>query len=419
MNKTAFARIRNDSDPFGRVIGQVTLAVAMLFAIFPVIAQTPAIGMPPQASRAIHVADAGSIADWIRYPWSTLQGKAPPVPPPKPIVPVPDYPKVSFPILDSGFLAGDLENYWWIDNDRVMFEGYEAGTEDPDWEKKSREQRQAEGRYYRPLKGGFYTWDVRKNTVTLYRRDVWNFCYEDGEAYFRKLGEGPEKFIDMRGPLGKEREIAGAKPGSRPDQRSFKHYPCWVEGEPRARGMVPLRRDWGTIVMGVPTPQQPNDPVLFIPPQGDSIVLPILRNKWGYVIYAPWRDRYLLVDDSANTTKMPEVWWLLKDGRTEAIPIPHTGYQSASFLPVKPGIVMTGYWRPGVRRPEEMFLLADDGSVSSFARAWRDRGQFRKGISPNGCRVAFSGNHCDEANTRNIQCFTAQMIDFCEKGETK
>ena len=193
-----------------------------------------------------------------------------------------------------------------------------------------------------------------------------------------------------------------------------------------ANGKLALRRDWGMVAMQVPTPQQNNDPVLLVPPEGNPIALPILRKKWGHAIYASWRDQYLLVDDSGDVTEMPEIWWLFKDGRTESVPIPDTGYRTASFFPVKPGIVMDGRWRPGVQRREEMFLLPNEGPVVSIPKTWPPLGRFQKGISPDGCRIAFRGERCEYppnnsfANTvAYAQCFTAQMIDFCQKGEPK
>ena len=183
------------------------------------------------------------VAGFFIHPWSSIQGKTPPKAPAAPTVPIPDYPKASFAVLDSGFLAAEDENYWWIDNDRVMFKGYEAGTFDPDWEKKSSEER-LEGEYdlSRPFKSGFYIWDVRKNTVTLFRRNIVSFCYEDGEAYFKKLDKNPEASVYMRGPLGKEKEIPGMKYGDWPDNRSFKKYPCWFDAKLIGKGMFALRK---------------------------------------------------------------------------------------------------------------------------------------------------------------------------------
>jgi len=408
--------------------GISALGVALTLAVSSIAAQTTGDSTSREVQKIV-VTDASNLFDWLRYPWSTLQGKAPPTPPPKPTAPIPDYPKVSFPVLDSGFMAADDENFWWLDNNRVMFKGYEEGTYDPDWEKKTREERQADGRYDTPMKGGFYIWDIRKNTVVLYRRDVYNFCFQDGEAFFQKLDVDPNRLVFMRGPIGTEKEDPEIKPSDFPDNRLITR-PC--KSNRNYEGSFPLMPGWGVLSAGLkPDTTNPDgsnhEPLaVYTPKAGISVELPMLRKKWGRVIYAPWRDQYLLIDNSENTSKMPEVWWLSKNGQTALITIPHTGYQTAYFFPLKPGVLMAGYGRYGVPRPDEIFLLHSDGSVVSLKRLWPKYDFARKGISPDGCRIAFRGERCENPYKprlagmgANSECFTAQMIDFCQKGETK
>jgi hypothetical protein len=94
------------------------------------------------------------------------------------------------------------------------------------------------------------------------------------------------------------------------------------------------------------------------------------------------------------------------------------------FFPVRPGVLMVGRWRPGAKYADgvESYLLANDGDVTSIGRFWIDR----YGTSPNGCRVAHRNSRCHRDNSESadkaiprIGCWTAQIIDFCRKGETK
>lgn len=364
-----------------------------------------------------------TMMNWIRYPWSSLQGKAPPKPRPDLPGPVPVYPKLPLKVLDSGFLADDLENFWWLDNERVMFKGYEADTVDPDWSKKTMKENFASGRPDKPMIGGFYIWDTNKNTIKLYRRDVWNFCYEDGEAYFQKRVENMDNAEYLRGSLGKEKAIQRVSP--LPDNRIFKNVPCGAEHYDVLKE-VQLNGSWGRLEVAKPTAESVENPILFVPTKGDPVPLPMRRGKWDYGFYAPWRDQYLLVGSGRSTVEMPEVWWLSKDGQSQALVIPKTGYHSASFIPVKGGVLMDGYGRSRIGSPAEMFLLRDDGNVFNFVRPWPQRAHFKKPVSPDGCRVAFRGERCEyppddstPAMIADKKCLTAQMIDFCEKGETK
>jgi len=153
-------------------------------------------------------------ANWFTHPWSALLGKSPPPPPAQPKGPIPTYPQVRYPVLDSAFPIADKEHLWWLDNDRVVFMGYEPGSYDPGWEKKTLSQRRADGRET-DMRVGHYVWDTRTNEVRLFRRRLHDFCVEEGVSAFLEL---PDKERLRRPRLrrcGSDRSHCGPAPSAR------------------------------------------------------------------------------------------------------------------------------------------------------------------------------------------------------------
>ena len=346
--------------------------------------------------------------------------------------PIPEYEKLRLPIIDSGFPVAEYENLWWLDNDRVMFKGYEVGTYDAETEKSS----YVEGRKH-GMKVGFFIWDTRENTFTLYGRNIYNFCYEDGQALYWKLKpEGPPAGA-FRGPLHQEKELPGAQIQDYGYNLGLTRYPCGVKREPNT--LFPLRPSWGALKTK-PADEETakNDKaysLLLFPPKGSPVELPMRyreRGQWGSVLYAPWREQYLMIESyNNNDGVMPAAWWLSQGGRTESVNIPNTGYVSARFYPVRPGVLMVGRWRPGDKYADghESYLLGNDGRVVSLGTDQFVLGSpesTKYGISPNGCRIAYRDSRCkkDPNNTvdktipnrgeaPNKGCFTVHLIDFC------
>lgn len=334
--------------------------------------------------------------------------------------------KAGFSVIDSGFPAVDNATFWWVDNDRVIFKGYEVGTYDPESAQHLSETEFEKGRE-KGMKVGYYIWDIKKHSFTLYRRDILDFCYEDGEAFF--VGKVVGRLTVAKGPLWKEKEIPGAKPSDFPDYRTLIRYPCGMKRSRPLGETFPLKSGWGQLETGwFPDAAKLEWPVRYTPTKGNPVDLPILRKKWGSVVHAPWRDQYLLTESYNNTSIMPELWWLSKDGRTEAIAIPNTGYVSAMFFPVRPGVLMVGRWRPGEKYGlgAQSYLVGSNGSVGDMGRLGFQ--PYSISISPDGCRMAAIGARCigtqfnrsaDRAAPNDIGCWTAHIIDFCQKGETK
>jgi len=279
------------------------------------------------------------------------------------------------------------------------------------------------------MRVGHYVWDTRTNTVTLFRRRLWNYCYEDGVSAFLELPikEAPPPapispfwigpLTVWIGPFGKERERPEIDPNFLEDNRIVRGRCGLITPDAYRARRITLKKGWGILQNG-----DADQPLTYTPPKGQPVALPIKRAKRSSTLYAPWRDQYLLIETGNNSEVMPSIWWLAKDGRTDAVAIPYTGYLSAVFYPIRPGVLMEGNWRPGehVTQTPESYVLGNDGSVQSIGRF----SLYKYGTSPNGCRIAFRKTRCatdparsvDPGAPKNYGCMTAHMIDFCQKG---
>jgi len=226
-------------------------------------------------------------ANWFTHPWSALLGKSPPPPPAQPKGPIPTYPQVRYPVLDSAFPIADKEHLWWLDNDRVVFMGYEPGSYDPGWEKKTLSQRRADGRET-DMRVGHYVWDTRTNEVRLFRRRLHDFCVEEGVSAFLELPDKeappPAKITPLwigpltlwTGPFGKERPKPDIDANRLVDNR-WTPGPCGVIAPPGGFGArIPLHAGWGVLER-----RRFDQPLLYTPRKGPPRELPLLTKDWG------------------------------------------------------------------------------------------------------------------------------------------
>ena len=94
----------------------------------------------------------------------------------------------TFVLKDSGFQASSQHRIYWLDNDRVIFTGYEINLAKID----------RQGRYGREQ--NIYIWDTRENRRSVYVKNASLGCYFRGYIRYSIL-EGPSK----KGPMGQER----------------------------------------------------------------------------------------------------------------------------------------------------------------------------------------------------------------------
>ena len=325
-----------------------------------------------------------------------------------------------YPIVDSGVWAtkefpGDV---YWLDNERVLFLGSEDG-------KPVAKEHEA-----------LLVWDTAKSSVTLQKRNISSLCYRNGIVLLgQKIDNsagGPWKYRFFRGPLGEE------QPQKKESKDLLDYLNCRIVDKEGLQDRRPpgryLLEGHGYLGHGEKKPpdQRANVPAVFFK-EGDfdGIKLPFGVRQVERIEYYDFRGAYFLYGwfyDAAIggvTTLWPKtlphpVWWLTVDGSVTEVLIPPGAWNAGGgvrFDPTTEGIIVTyhggfkSYSNPGT---QGVYLVRNEGRgqklISGFA--------IRVGVSPDGCKIAFShaphleaDRNPDDKNRR-----TLKMIDFCSKG---
>lgn len=316
-----------------------------------------------------------------------------------------------YPILDSKFPAAEAK-LGWIDNERVIFQGYEPGkfgTKSP------------KDRHIYDITG-LFIWDTATNAVSKHAsmEGLTTLCVHAGEVTFAREG------MLVAGKLGEERQTPFPKkhwfnPNS---CRYYTSLPYWrIEGQ-RNRSL-PLLETHGYLDFGIPSRADPSkaSPVLLYPPdQKNPTQLPFTGEQVRFsVAYFEFADVYLL-EGHRETTYATSIWLLKPDGTvTKALAPTGKAWERMGwghYQLTKKGLFLVGgrgtYDQAGTTGG--YLLLRDEPKrlVSGFVR--------NAAVSPNGCRVAFVHVLHSQAGADSFRALkagkpgtrTLQMIDLCK-----
>jgi hypothetical protein len=317
-----------------------------------------------------------------------------------------------YPILDSKFPAAEAK-LGWIDNERVIFQGYEPekfGTKSP-----------KDGHIYDIT--GLFIWDTATNAVSKHAsmEGLTTLCVHAGEVTFAREG------MLVAGKLGEERQTPFPKkhwfnPNS---CRYYTERPYWSEGGRKGRG-IPLLEQHGYVDFGEQTmdPGRSRPLVLYPPGSKDGITLPI-RSDQAEVppVYIAFEDAYLLRARQFTSDAVPA--WLLKpDGVVTSVFEPRgeawerMGW--GHYFLTKKGLLITGgrgdYAKVGTMGG---YLFSEGKPVRVVPGLLRN-----VAVSPDGCKVAFVHVMHSQAGADSFRALqagkpgtrTLKMIDLC-KGE--
>ncbi|HMS82052.1 MAG TPA: hypothetical protein PKD12_00190 [Nitrospira sp.] len=331
----------------------------------------------------------------------------------------------AFVVKDSGFPASGQHRLYWLDNDRVIFTGYEFTLEKTDQPGRSgREQ-------------NIYIWDTREKQRAVYVRNASLDCYFRGYIRYSSL-DGPSK----KGLMGQERtylDMVYSKDtweGEPPEwEENVKVHPITCKSY-RAKPLkqqadiVELLPDHGYLDFARPVTHQPIaalPPISFYRFEVDTpIPLPVTRNDLSRhdVHYLEFLNEYVLFSAhliDPKTGRQMSSWgkealqrfWILKSDGTAGelqVPVPYNRWDS--LFPLRDGVFVTGrsvkvteprgpgdagaYWIHGEGRIEKLAA----GLINTAA------------ISPNGCKVAFLREPHD--NLRLEHRITLQLLNICQ-----
>ncbi len=325
----------------------------------------------------------------------------------------------NYPIKDSKFPAAEAK-LGWIDNERIMFHGYDVGTmTQPD-----------SGEGHPTAAEGLFIWDLAKGMVTKY----WDIdgpvplCMFRGQVFFsKKLKEKENTWLVVSGPIGKEeqKEVSAAVSVNGHSCRVSDHRPSWMKADKHRR--LPLLEEHGYLDFGVPIWVDPSGkatPIVFYRPDSKkSVELPLTgRQVQVHTTYFEFADAYLLKGEQRTPDAVP-LWLLRTDGTvTQLLKPKGREWERIGWT----GFVWT---RRGV------FLISR--TADGYAAAGKSGGYLlREGnperlivglldnvaISPDGCRVAFVHVLNSQAGADSAEALragkpgsrTLKTIDLCK-----
>ncbi len=325
-----------------------------------------------------------------------------------------------YPVYDSklgtrGFL---VDRIYWLDNDRVIFLGFDRN--DPK---------------YRPEKGevnlGIFIWDTSNGQTRRYADAKGGLCYSQGYIVYY-LGETVHKGKQgtyrlghfMEGPMGKEKKISVRGRGLWDRTRVLNDLSCHFEEVPeqmRDRIYVPLLPGHGYLDLGSRTASEENPRAIFYRHLGaEPIALPFRKQNinWASIRYFPHKGVYVIPtwyysERPPHVTPIPwfpytpqPLWLLYPDGRTERIMLPWKRWRARAdntYHVTKEGILITSKNAPDYHGA---YLLRGD-EYEKVISGHLDG----TSVSPDGCKIAFSYLRDLRHAGRHR---TVRMLDLCK-----
>ena len=325
-----------------------------------------------------------------------------------------------YPVLDSKFPAAEAK-LGWIDNERVMFHGYDIG--------KMTQSRPGEGH---PIAAeGLFIWDTGKGTVTKYWDidGITPLCVFHDQVWMLFRIKGDEKArLQVSGKLGHEQQIKTMGEGALNGVscRYSTPKPEWTD-ERRVRRA--LLEEHGYLDFGPWSNRDRSDVariLLYRPNEKEPITLSLnpdhVMNLFEYVEF---ENAYLL-ESKRQTTYAAPVWLLKPDGTVTKIFEP-TGKAWEKmgwghYQLTKKGLFLVGgsgpYDQVGTMGG---YLLSGDRPIRLISGLTRNIS-----VSPSGCKIAFVHALHSLAEAESARALrqgkpgtrTLKMIDLCsDKGE--
>ncbi|GKS65350.1 hypothetical protein YTPLAS72_26540 [Nitrospira sp.] len=324
--------------------------------------------------------------------------------------------ETNYPIKDSKFPAAEAK-LGWIDNERVMFHGYDVG--------KMTQPGPGEG--HPTAAEGLFIWDIAKGTVTKY----WDvdesvpLCVYRGSVFFsKKLKEKENIWLVVSGPLGKEeqKEVSGGVSVNGHSCRVSAQRPGWMKEDKHRR--LRLLEEHGYLDFGIPSRADPSKASLVMFYQFGkerAIQLPFTGEQIRlHVAYFEFDDSYIL-EGQMQTTYAAPIWKLKPDGTTTKIlqplgePWEELGWGQYNLT--KKGLFLAG----GSGLHDQVgttggYLLSGDKPVRLIAGLTRNIA-----VSPDGCKVVFVHMSHSLAGAESFKALrqgkpgtrTVKMIQLC------
>ncbi len=317
----------------------------------------------------------------------------------------PPYPDTSWSLIYAIHKMRPPDDIYWLDNDRILFPGYEK-------------------------QGDSLPFVIILNTRTgqytkeaPLRQHFW-MCFNRGFLAYN-ISEDEHGFAKtmMAGPLGQVKLLASPSPGQQePELKQCHGWPNddLTEQRPNANvrnlspedGYLLIEDHSRTHSMRI---ENPEAPVQLFKPGKAPIDLPIQKKEVdsSRVTYSEFAGLYLIVPELPRSGTYGVVTWPLDlpipvytishDGDVKAIELP-AGSQPAGVYLTRKGLIWVSNATHGNSRDAGAWLLIDGKAqkiIEHFVTGI--------GISPDGCKVAYSVNSWDPQKTDNLH-----LMNLCQ-----
>jgi hypothetical protein len=330
--------------------------------------------------------------------------------------------RTSFVLKDSGFQASSQHRIYWLDDNRIIFTGYEINLDKLD----------KQGRYGREQ--NIYIWDIREKHRTVYVKNASLGCYFRGYIRYSIL-EGPSK----KGPMGQERPYLDMFYSK---DTWEEEPPEWEEGvkmhpitcrsyHSRGVGYIDLLPEHGYLDYRRPSEYSPGDKVPIVWYRADGIggaKLPLMVHTYlnsSAVRYEPFLNGYVLETTNfiESTAKSPSlrsdtfsIWLFLADGNVSEFVMPRRDWMrggTRNFYPAPKGVLTwTHDWGrhknpPGdagaywIQGDKVLKIISEEIAPDSVR------------VSPDGCKVAFVSEPYEKRQPY-VRNSTLHILHACE-----
>ncbi len=311
------------------------------------------------------------------------------------------------PIRDSGFGSG-IHQVYWLDNENVIFGGYEGMKPNTIAEKSN-------------VKRGIYVWNIERNAISLFARNGRGYCYYEDKIYYVHDGHWAADWGDVK----RTDTIRPKRVGKRKvDYLSFNCLRSGRRHKEEGRSIVEISSH-ETLDFGPARSkrQKVTDDVRYVYLGGSGVIdLGVegsyFNNMKHYAFrraYFSWRS--FAADRVAwETTGCETALWLSTLLRSiEEVCIPFGPWATRGSLSISPTmsglfVVSHGITREGLGVAGG-YLVTSDRSKKVISGLIHGAG-----VSPNGCKIAFShAPDLEATRTGGAGRRTLKVIDVCEQ----
>lgn len=319
-------------------------------------------------------------------------------------------------VMDSGFTAMGRGNSVWLDNHRVVFEGYAVKAP-------------ASLEEFRASEQGLYVWNTLTNDIELFASRGRDICYLDNYISYRIPSTDPN---DPR-PLVQQFDRIAGVPGSEVNETALKRQQGLELTDIIASRNVsckniappPLmvasgKRNYRNLLEGhgyleVPPGLGPNHTEPFVLHSFDEsrvIELPFTGTLWVSGMYFEFKNAYFIYRHSQHELLVGKTCgdggWYWPDGAVESICIPlDYRWQSAGAVKIVP--LKSGFFITMHKREYQGGYFTDQGKILHVTDGQLDQ----VSVSPDGCKVAFTYLTSFPAAQLRRDEVTMKMLDTC------